>query len=181
MQRFGVFFSQSWYVNLPSMQKELIRTTFELYAREERLNSQFSDYSFVIFPMSKAYEGFLKKFLYDSQLITSKMYVDKRFRIGRSLNPDLNPAHQEEDWVYPRLRQSCGEHLSRMLWDTWLQCRNQVFHYFPDNDRRLSLQAAGEYIELLAQTMEKTQECELQIVSKPNPVYNNTSRQASDQ
>jgi hypothetical protein len=159
MQRFELFFTQSWYVRMSAWEKELVRTSIELFAREERLHSFFSDYSFVVFPMAKAYEGFLKKYFYDLQFITLEMYNGKRFRIGRSLNPDIHPDRRDTDWVYGNLADLCGADVARQLWDTWLLCRNQIFHFFPDKEKRLNLQEAGIYLEKLAQAMEEAVQC----------------------
>ena len=49
----------------------------------------FHDYSFVVFPTAKAYEGFLKKMFFDLGFITEEDYRGKRFRIGKALNPFL--------------------------------------------------------------------------------------------
>lgn len=160
MQRFGLIYSQAWYQQMNSWQRELVRTTLELYSREERLNSSFTDYSFVIFPMAKAYEGFLKDFFYKTGLINKRTYGDKRFRIGRALNPDLHPNRQDEFWLYGEIQRRCGQELARQLWDTWLTCRNQVFHYFPENQRKLSLLDVAADIEKIATTVEQTYSCQ---------------------
>ncbi len=162
MQRFGLLFSQSWYQQASPWQKELIRTAIELYGREERLNSSFQDYSFLVFPIAKAYEGFLKDFFLQSGMITEEIYRDKRFRIGRAINPDVHPARRDDFWIYQQIETSCGKPMARMMWETWLTCRNQIFHYFPENQKRLSLYEAGKYIELVAQTMEQSFACQLQ-------------------
>jgi hypothetical protein len=166
MQRFSLFFVQGWYINLVTWQKELVRTSLELYAREERMQSYFEDYSFVVFPIAKAYEGYLKQLLYDFGFINLLTFHDKRFRIGRALNPDLNPAHQDDQWLFPRLAESCSKETARFLWDAWLECRNQVFHYFPDNEKRLSLIEAGKCIEMLAQAMDLAYQCKIQDKAK---------------
>ncbi len=161
MQRFSLFYTQEWYVGLHVWQKELVRTSLELYAREERMKSGFADYSFLVFPMAKAYEGFLKQYLLDLGFITQEVYMDKRFRIGRSLNPDINPSHRDDQWVYGKIQQLCGESLGRELWNTWLECRNQVFHYFPDNQKKLSLAQSGQCLEMMANAMEHAVACQL--------------------
>ena len=163
MQRFELFFSQSWYTRLSSWEKELVRTAVELFSREERLHSFFEDYSFIVFPMAKAYEGFLKKYFYDLGLISLAMYNDKHFRIGRSLNPDIHPSRRENDWVYGGLVEICGTEVSRNLWETWLSCRNQLFHYFPTFEKRLSLEESGKHLEQLAAAMETAVECQVQF------------------
>lgn len=160
MQRFDLFFTQSWYLLMTPWERELVRTSVELYAREERLHSFFSDYSFVVFPMSKGYEGFLKKYFYNLRLISLAMYTDKRFRIGRSLNPDIHPDRRDRDWVYGGLVAKCGEERARNLWDTWISCRNQLFHFFPDQEKRLSLEEAGQHLEKLAVAMDQAVKCQ---------------------
>src|SRR5579859_2325846 len=162
MQRFDNIFIQEWYVTLSKWQKELVRTSVELYAREERMKSEFDDYSFFVFPMAKAYEGFLKKYLFEIGFISETMYRSKHFRIGRALNPDLSPNRQDEEWVYGRLRETCGEEVGRLIWNTWLECRNQVFHYFPDNQKKLSLLEAGHCLEMMAGAMERATNCRLE-------------------
>ena len=160
MQSFGLIYTQEWYINLQLWQKDLVRTSLELFAREERMNSSFDDYSFVVFPMAKAYEGFLKQYFYDLGFITRETYLDKRFRIGRGLNPDLNPSRQDEQWVYGRVREACGEETGRLLWNTWLECRNQLFHYYPESLRKLDLHDASVCIQMLAHAMESAIACE---------------------
>ena len=165
MQRFSIFFTQAWDLNLASAQQELVRTSIELFAREERMKSAFTEYSFVVFPMSKAYEGFLKKYFYDAGLISETMYMDRRFRIGRALNPDLRASQRDEEWIYPKIQKDCGNDVARGIWDTWLLCRNQLFHYFPDQHTWLSLSEAGKRIEMLAQSMELLSLCAVQYRS----------------
>ncbi len=171
MQRFNLFYTQNWYITMPIWQKELVRVALELYAREERMHSAFADYSFLVFPMAKAYEGFLKKYFFDNGLISHQMYIDKRFRIGRALNPDVSPRHRDEEWVYSRIEEKCGSELARALWETWLHCRNQLFHYFPDNQRWLTVNEAARCIEMMAQTMELALFCQTRRRGQA-PVHN---------
>jgi hypothetical protein len=161
MQRFGAIYTQAWYIGLPVSQKELVRVSVELFSREERLNSSFTDYSFLVFPMAKAYEGFLKSFLYNTGLITREVYLDRHFRIGRALNPDVHPDRRDEWWLFDRVAQICGTKMGRLLWDTWLECRNQIFHYFPDDTKQLSLEEATKKIEMMVSTMEQAIACEM--------------------
>jgi hypothetical protein len=161
MQRFRPVLAQYWFTHLSGWQQELIQTSLELYEREERMLSAFSDYSFIVFPIAKAYEGFLKQFLLDLGLIDARTYADKRFRIGRALNPDVHVRQQDELWLYDNVRNVCGNELSRSMWQTWLECRNQVFHYFPNNEKRLTLSEAAAKISLVLSTMEQTTHCQL--------------------
>jgi hypothetical protein len=162
MQRFGLIYTQSWYQQMNSWQKELVRTSLELYGREERMHSNFADYAFIVFPMAKAYEGFLKEYFYRTGLIDKMMFEDKRFRIGRALNPDMNPDRRDEQWVYGRIAEMCSHDVAREFWDTWLTCRNQVFHYFPRNERKLSLLDAANSLEKIANSIELAYRCNWQ-------------------
>jgi hypothetical protein len=161
MQRFRPVLAQHWFSQLSSWQQELIEMSIELYDREERMLSSFSDYSFIVFPIAKAYEGFLKQYLFDLGLIDARTYADKRFRIGRALNPDVNPKRQDEYWVFDDIKKICGEELAIAMWKTWLECRNQVFHYFPHNEKRLSLGEAASRISLVLGTIEHATHCQL--------------------
>ena len=75
----------SWYLYLDEPQKKLINTTqhFIKKINEEGKQPEY-DYSFLVFGVAKAYEGFLKKFLLDLGLIPTQVYQGKHFRIGRA-------------------------------------------------------------------------------------------------
>jgi hypothetical protein len=151
---------EAWYEYLEPKQRRLVELSLELFEREHELNSRLADYSFIVFPMAKAYEGFLKLYFYDLMLIDRKTFESRRFRIGRALNPDVSPKHHDRYWLFDDLTRLCGQEVARQLWDTWLQCRNQVFHFFPTIDSFLSLKEAGQYLTDLADAMHAAVECE---------------------
>ncbi len=155
-----LLFSPLYRTLAPDLQ-ELVRTAVSLYTRERRQGLQFSDYSFIVFPMAKAYEGFLKQYLFQLRLLTPQEYQDRHFRIGRALNPDLRHHQRDEQWLYDDIVRLCSEDLGRMLWDTWLQCRNRVFHYFPAATTRISLEHAGEYLMIIVSAMTEARNCQL--------------------
>lgn len=161
MQRFRQVLVSPWFAQLPTWQQELISISLELYEREERLHSSFTDYSFILFPLGKAYEGFLKQYLFDLGLISAVTYGDKRFRIGRAINPDVSPAKRDEWWLYDDIRRLCGNEIAAALWRTWLECRNQVFHYFPHQEKRMSLTEAAAKISMVLTTIEEATHCQL--------------------
>jgi len=122
---------ESWGVDLPGGQKE------------------FNDYSFVVFPAAKAYEGFLKKLFLDLKFITEEDYYGKHFRIGKALNPSL-PKALRKHGVYDKIVKYCqGSKLADTLWETWRVSRNLVFHWFPNEKNAISLTEAGERIEMI--------------------------------
>ncbi|MEX0895874.1 MAG: hypothetical protein WDZ94_02955 [Patescibacteria group bacterium] len=164
-------FSKPWFKYLRKPQQELVRLSVLLYERERRSTVVLSDYSFVIFPMSKAYEGFLKQYLYDCELIDERTYHSRRFRIGRAINPDVRENQRDEYWLYDDLVHMCGKPLAQQLWQTWLTCRNRVFHYFPNRKLLFSFEIATEYVQLITETMQDAHTCqlELEVPAKKEP------------
>lgn len=111
--------------------------------------AEFDDYSFVVFPAAKAYEGFLKKMFLDLKFITEDDYYGKHFRIGKALNPSL-PKELRREAVYEKIVNFCGgKDLADKLWETWRLSRNLVFHWFPDEKNAITLSEAGERIEMI--------------------------------
>lgn len=148
-----------WFQYLEQPQQQLVLSSFELIERERTDTRPEADHSYIVFPAAKAFEGFLKQYFHDLGLISTKTYEGRRFRIGRAINPDVRTSHRDEYWLFDDVTQACGEDLARQLWETWLTCRNRVFHYFPKNVSTLSLQEAEEYVVLLLQAMESAVQC----------------------
>ncbi len=111
-------------------------------------NSFLNDYSFIIAPLSKAYEGFLKDFFLKIHLIDQKQYYSDRFRVGKVLNPSLRykrySLYQKLADINPE-----GEELAQLLWDAWKYGRNKVFHYFPGETKNIDTKQAEKLINLL--------------------------------
>jgi hypothetical protein len=119
----------------------------------EKNKDGVSDYSFLVFPFAKAYEGFLKKFLLDSKLIQPEDYYSDDIRIGRILNPRYE---KETVNVFKRIcaHPKVGANVPHILWEAWKSGRNLVFHYFPHNFRRLSYDEAQGIITKIIHAME---------------------------
>ena len=144
---------QPWFQKLPRAQQQLIRMSLELLEREKRLRTHYPDYSFIIFPIAKGYEGFIKTFFYNHGLISYEVFRGKRFRVGRSLNPDIAQHHQDEWWLYDDVSRICGAAVARQLWDAWIECRNHIFHYFPESQIEYSLPEIEKKVLLLINVM----------------------------
>lgn len=142
----------NWYQYLDVYQQELVEVGFSLLQKKDIL-SDLKDFSFLVFPMSKAYEGFLKKVFYDLGLINKETYQGRRFRIGRALNPDVRNYQRDEDWLYDNVETRFGREAARQLWDTWLICRNRVFHYFTNEKSSLNFDEALNKIEMIVGSM----------------------------
>ncbi len=154
----------NWFSQLESSQQELLKMAYILYEREGKASSvELYDYSFVVFPVAKAYEGFLKQYLFELQLIDQRTFEGKRFRIGRALNPDIRENQQDEFWLYDDLELMCGKQVAHVLWQSWLQGRNRVVHFFPLEKHKISLSEAKERIEMMIETMDMAYRCKIDL------------------
>ncbi|OGG19228.1 hypothetical protein A2721_00115 [Candidatus Gottesmanbacteria bacterium RIFCSPHIGHO2_01_FULL_47_48] len=138
-----------------------------LYRDGERLlvsaSGGFSDYSFVVFPFAKVYEGFLKKFFFKIGAISEQQYANERWRVGRALNPQLEKDLRHEESVYDRMVEHCqtpeeGIRLADLLWNAWKRGRNQVFHFFPGRSKALTFAEAQDIVQEIERAMERAME-----------------------
>ena len=110
--------------------------------------NHINDYSFIVAPAAKAYEGYLKDFFFDLDIIDENNYHSDRFRVGKTLNPSLRYKRFS---IYKKLADlhEDGEKLAEKLWSAWKQGRNEIFHYFPGNVKKLSKIEAEDRITLI--------------------------------
>lgn len=131
----------------------------ELFDDGEKLASsagdEYKDYSFVVFPFAKVYEGFLKELFFKIGAINEGQYNSDRWRVGKALNPQLEKDRWHEESVWDRIAEQCGgSNLPETLWAAWKRGRNQVFHFFPHNYKALSKSEALEVVDGLKSAME---------------------------
>lgn len=115
----------------------------------------FKDYSFLVFPYAKAYEGFLKKLFLDIKFISHLDYISDHLRLGKLMSPNLVERLGERS-LYKRIEEKAGVALAEKIWQVWKEGRNQVFHYFPHNVKAVSFEEAQKIINDLVQTMEES-------------------------
>jgi hypothetical protein len=110
--------------------------------------NHINDYSFIVAPVSKAYEGYLKDFFLKTNIIDKYSYESDRFRVGKTLNPSLRYKRFS---IYQKLADlgQEGEELAEKLWTAWKYGRNEIFHYFPNNLKNLTRPEAEERIAML--------------------------------
>lgn len=154
------FTKSNWFALLDENGQRLVHLSIALYEREVRMQTPLESYSFLVFPMAKAYEGFIKLYLKKMGLLNRSDYNDSKFRIGRALNPDISEQHKDEWWLYDDVARSCGEKVSRDLWDAWIQCRNRVFHYYFNQETEMDFDQATKKLFQMAQAMDSAMACE---------------------
>lgn len=113
-----------------------------------------SDYSYLVFPYAKLYEGFLKQLFRDIGVISERDYRSDHFRVGKVLSPNLVRRLGTRS-AYAWLTKRYDPSLADLLWTTWKQGRNLVFHYFPHNIRRLTFDEARQLASQIIQAMEE--------------------------
>lgn len=146
----------------PSLWNYLSETQRELYRdgklliedRTDHPNEHLSDYSYLVFPFAKLYEGFLKQLFCDLGIITRREYESTHFRLGKVLSPNLVRRLGRRS-AYAAVQARYGKDLADTLWQTWKQGRNLVFHYFPHNVRRLDFEEAIAVITMITDMMQK--------------------------
>lgn len=115
---------------------------------------EVSDYSYIVFPYAKAYEGFLKQLFRDLKIISPDQYASDHYRLGKALSPNM-VGRLGDLSAYRHIVKRYGSILADELWRTWKEGRNLVLHYFPHNFRKLSFSEATALTERITQTMEK--------------------------
>ncbi len=145
--------NEAWFEFLEEDLQSLLITSSILMEKASSWDEKLIDYSFVVFPAAKAYEGYLKKIFYERGFISKDDYYGKRFRIGKALNPSLDPRFKNES-VYRKIAISPEKkELADKLWETWKLCRNILFHWFPDEKNTVTLNEAGERVARIIDTM----------------------------
>lgn len=117
-------------------------------------DTRLTDYSYIVFPISKAYEGFLKQLFWDRHYISENQYYSDHFRIGKALSPNL-VYHLRDKSVYFKIKERSGEILANKLWEIWKKGRNLIIHYYPHNFKAISLQEAEDMVYDFLRTMEE--------------------------
>ncbi len=118
---------------------------------------KFKDYSFMIFPFAKAYEGYLKQLFKDVGFISHLDFISDHLRLGKLMSPNLMGRLAERS-LYKKIREATSEDLAAKIWETWKLGRNQIFHYFPHNLKAVTFSEANEIIEKLLATMQEAYE-----------------------
>jgi len=153
----------SWFKSLSDKQKQFLEQSFYLLKDVAYKHKEFYDFSFIVMPASKAYEGFVKDFLFAQKLISEKRYKGTRFRVGKALNPNL--AMEDPDGfeaLFDDLIDIFGnDHIPTQMWQTWKECRNKVFHYFYDQENAITLEEAEQKFQKILDTIKIVKESKI--------------------
>jgi len=119
-------------------------------------NITIKDFSYLVFPWGKLYEGFLKKVFLDLNFITPEDYYGNEVRIGKLLSTGMGnkPPHRLSIVSELSSTKIFGENLTKAMRSVWKNSRNSVFHFFPDNVYKLDLETAKKRIEEVIKCME---------------------------
>jgi hypothetical protein len=137
-------------------------------------NYRFKDYSFIVFPFAKAYEGFLKQLFRDIKFISHLDYISDHLRLGKLMSPNLTDRLGDRS-LYKKMTEAVTGDFADRVWETWKLGRNQVFHYFPHNLKALTFEEAERIVNQILQTMEEAyMKLKFQIpITKQIPNSNN--------
>lgn len=114
---------------------------------------RFKDYSFLIFPFAKAYEGFLKQLFKDVGFLSHLDYISDHLRLGKLLSPHLVMKLGDRS-LFEKIRLGGSRELAEHIWKTWKLGRNEIFHYFPHNIRAVTFDEANRTVSDILETME---------------------------
>lgn len=119
----------------------------DYYSLRNRLSSEYapdlSDYSCMVLPLAKAYEGVLKKILVRAGFISeADLQENPDISIGKYFNPVGNNA------IFRALKdQARDKAIPHVIYSTYQECRNLIFHYDPYRDNRLKTIEDAEFYE----------------------------------
>ena len=145
--------SPLWQYLTPEMRQLAEDGRFLIEDRKLHGDVQLSDYSYLVFPFAKLYEGFLKYLFRDLGIIEERDFRSDHFRIGKVLSPNLAQRLGRRS-AWRQIEKRFGNDLADRLWRTWKQGRNLVFHYFPHNFQAITKAKAEQLISELIGTME---------------------------
>ena len=112
----------------------------------------FKDYSFLVFPFAKAYEGFLKQLFRDVGFISRLDYISDHLRLGKLMSPELINRLGDRS-LYKKIEAAADKTLASEIWNTWKTGRNQIFHYFPHNLKAIGFGEAEEIANQITRVM----------------------------
>jgi hypothetical protein len=148
--------SKLWNYLTPEMRDLVVEGERLLESCQLQGDVQIKDFSYLVFPWGKLYEGFLKKVFLDLKFITPEDYYGNEVRIGKLLSTGMGnkPAHRLSIMSELSSSKILGENLTKAMRSVWKNSRNSVFHFFPDNVYKLDIDTAKKRINEVVKCME---------------------------
>ncbi len=140
------------YLSLPQ-QDLLIEGDYLKDQIIEDAEYSFKDYSFLVFPYAKAYEGFLKQVFLDVRFITHLDYISNHFRLGKVLSPHMIQKLGQNKSLYVQIEKTINRDFAEKVWTTWKLHRNEIFHYYPHNLKAITFGEADGIAKQITKTM----------------------------
>lgn len=149
-----MFENKIWFNKLNFTQQSLIKQSFYLLNWAKNHKEKLYDYSFIVMPAAKAYEGFLKQLFFDLKLISRQQLEEDYFRVGKALNPELEHVKRlRKQCLYDEISEKCNEKTAELLWQAWKKCRNRLFHYFVKEQQVFTLEEAEERLNQIVKAI----------------------------
>ena len=152
----------------------LIKTIFTTYDSNEIFNRLINDFSIVVFPSAKAFEGFIKKLLLAINLITQKEIKEDPYKsIGKIIN-----GEQIQKKILDKKR---DRSVLKLLVAQWDFCRNVILHYDLDQPEIINKEEAFKKIEDIYEVMKR---CYKAFIGDPNKAIERkglTAKELQDQ
>lgn len=141
---------------------ELINDSNTLLKLAKKNDSgNLTDFSFIVLPYAKAFEGVLKKILVEANILTNDELIANP---DISVNKYFNPASNAK--ILELLRDKKRDKaVPYVIFSTYQECRNQILHYDTYRDLRLkTIEDAEFYIRRIDDAMQKA----IQVFKNPH-------------
>jgi hypothetical protein len=148
--------SPLWEYLTPEMKQLAIEGERLLSTCTLQGDTDIVDFSYLVFPWGKLYEGFLKKMFLDLKFIVPEDYYGNEIRVGKLLSSGFGtkPPHRLSIIKELSSAKVFGENLTKVMKAVWKNSRNMVFHFFPNNVYSIDLPNAKKRIEDTVKCME---------------------------
>lgn len=140
----------------------------------------FKDYSFLVFPFAKSYEGFLKQVFLDVGFISHLDYISNHFRLGKVLSPNMSQKLGDSRSLYIQIERAISRDFAEEVWTTWKLHRNEIFHYYPHNIKAITFEEADGIVKKITHTMRDVYQ-KLLIVLRPTPPLRGSQEYKSEE
>lgn len=128
---------------------------FKDYKKTEKGLYDMSDYSFLVLPIAKVYEGVLKRVLVKTKLLKEEDLLNNPIiSVGGYFNPVGNNK------IFDRLKDKARDKtVPHIIYSTYQECRNNILHYDSYKDNRIKkIEDAEFYVKRIIHAIDKVYE-----------------------